>query len=270
MAQVQKSIDDISHSLTEISGLAVRSVENAQDGARAVTEVVQGISAIAESSEKIGGIVSVIADIADQTNLLALNAAIEAARAGDHGRGFAVVAEEVSKLADRSSSSTKEIEALIRESVKNVTKGVETANTSQGAMEQIRGASQKVKDMIALLTVSVQQQVGAVKELTAALSNVNEMSQSIMAATEQQSANAKQVAKAVEGVNELTQSAASSAEEMSSFHGAAFHHGAGAAAHDRTVQDKRRERSGARTGFCGRGRTWRSCKRQGRKRQGHA
>ena len=178
--------------------------------------MVQGISAIAESSEKIGGIVSVIADIADQTNLLALNAAIEAARAGDHGRGFAVVAEEVSKLADRSSSSTKEIEALIRESVKNVTKGVETANTSQGAMEQIRGASQKVKDMIALLTVSVQQQVGAVKELTAALSNVNEMSQSIMAATEQQSANAKQVAKAVEGVNELTQSAASSAEEMSS------------------------------------------------------
>ena len=216
MTQVQKSIDDISRSLAEISGLAVRSVENAQEGAQAVSQVVHGITLIAESSEKIGGIVTVISDIADQTNLLALNASIEAARAGEHGRGFAVVADEVSKLADRSSSSTKEIEGLIKESVKHVAMGVEIAKRSQGAMEQIRSASQKVKDMIVGLTESMQEQVGAAKELVKALENVSEMSQSISAATEEQSANAKQVSKAVESVNELTQAAASSAEEMSS------------------------------------------------------
>ncbi|MGA2974666.1 MAG: methyl-accepting chemotaxis protein [Spirochaetia bacterium] len=216
MAQVHQSIEDVSKNLTEIAGLASKSVENALEGAKAVSEVVEGINLIAGSSEKIGGIVNVISDIADQTNLLALNASIEAARAGEHGRGFAVVADEVSKLADRSSSSTKEIENLIKESVKNVTRGVETARGSQLAMEQIRAASQKVKEMIAGLSESMAQQVDAVKELSKALGNVSEMSQSISAATEEQTTNAKQVSKAVENVNEVTQSAASAAEEMSS------------------------------------------------------
>jgi methyl-accepting chemotaxis protein len=215
MTQVQKSIEEVSASLTEISSLASKSVENAQEGASAVQQVVDGITLIAASSEKIGGIISVISDIADQTNLLALNASIEAARAGEHGRGFAVVADEVSKLAERSASSTKEIETLIKESVKNVTEGVKIAVGSQGAMEQIRDASQKVQVMIRTLSESMAQQVSAVRELSSALSNVSEMSQSISAATEEQTSNAKQVSKAVENVNEITQAAASAAEEMS-------------------------------------------------------
>ena len=126
-----------------------------------------------------------------------------------------MVADEVSKLAERSSSSTKEIEGLIRESVRNVTKGVETARGSQAAMEQIGTASQKVQEMIAGLSESMTQQVGAVKELAKALENVSEMSQSISAATAEQTTNAKQVSQAVENVNDVTQGAASSAEEMS-------------------------------------------------------
>jgi methyl-accepting chemotaxis protein len=216
MTQVQKSIDEISRSLGEISGLAEQSVENSVHGSQAVGEVVQGIDLIAQSSDSIAGIVAVISEIADQTNLLALNASIEAARAGEHGRGFAVVADEVSKLAERSSTSTKEIEALIKESVKNVKMGVEIAKGSQESMEQIRSASQKVKDMIVELSGSMEQQVAAIRDLAAALRNVNEMSQSISVATEEQTTNARQVSKAVENVNELTQAAASAAEQMSS------------------------------------------------------
>jgi methyl-accepting chemotaxis protein len=215
MAQVHESIDIVSKNLAEISALATHSVDNSQEGALAVSEVVDGINLIAGSSEKIGGIVNVISDIADQTNLLALNASIEAARAGEHGRGFAVVAEEVSKLAERSSSSTKEIEILIRESAKDVSKGVEKAKRSQLAMEQIRAASQKVKDMILGLTESITLQVNAAKDMAGSLQSVSEMSQNITAATSEQTSNARQVSRAVENVNELTQSAASAAEGMS-------------------------------------------------------
>ena len=67
------------------------------------------IQRLAEDSQKINGVVSVIHSIAEQTNLLALNAAIEAARAGEMGRGFAVVADEVRNLAKRVQTSTDEI-----------------------------------------------------------------------------------------------------------------------------------------------------------------
>ena len=215
MEQVRTAIQSVSQSFEQISGLAKRSSENAIEGAKAVQSVVDSITLIADGSEKIGGIVSVISDIADQTNLLALNASIEAARAGEHGRGFAVVAEEVSKLAERSASSTKEISNLIRESVKNVGDGVKTAKSSQLAMEQIRAASQQVNETITTLAESMGKQVAAITELSRSLSNVTEMSQGISNATEEQTVNARQVSKAVETVNDLTQSAAASAEEMS-------------------------------------------------------
>ncbi|HTP57574.1 MAG TPA: methyl-accepting chemotaxis protein, partial [Spirochaetia bacterium] len=193
MTHALATIEDVSQRLEQISALARQSVNSAVTGAEAVQSVVKGINAIAASSEKIGGIVTVISDIADQTNLLALNASIEAARAGEHGRGFAVVADEVSKLADRSSSSTKEIEGLIRDSIRNVTAGVETSKRSEVAMEEIRGASKKVNEMIAEVSQSMGLQVSAIKELAKALENVSEMSQSISASTEEQTTNAKQV-----------------------------------------------------------------------------
>jgi methyl-accepting chemotaxis protein len=126
-----------------------------------------------------------------------------------------VVADEVSKLAERSASSTKEIEGLIKESGKSVTSGVEIAQAALQAMQGIIAGAEKSNQMVGALAADIEQQIGSIREVAKATESISEMSQSISAATEEQTTNAKQVAKAIENVNELTQQASSAAEEMS-------------------------------------------------------
>ena len=213
--KLSATVEQMSKTLASVSEAAREATEKARQGTESVTTVVAAIKSISESSEKIAGIIGVISDIADQTNLLALNASIEAARAGEHGRGFAVVAEEVSKLADRSASSTKEIEALIGTSAKTVGMGVQIAEASQAAMDVIIAGAKKTSQLVEGLSGDLRQGLVGIRAVSKAITDISGMSESISAATEEQTSNSRQVSKAIENVNELTQQASAAAEEMS-------------------------------------------------------
>lgn len=193
-----------------------------------------GISAekvqeMGKRSEQISTIVATIEEIASQTNLLALNAAIEAARAGEHGKGFAVVADEVRKLAERSTSSTKEIDIMLNGIVETVSEavtamqsgtmevesGVENANEAGKALAEILTASEAVNAQATLAATASDQMRLAAEQLIEAVDSVSAVVEENTASTEEMSANSTEISEAVENIASVSEENSAAVEEVS-------------------------------------------------------
>ncbi|MEC1716933.1 methyl-accepting chemotaxis protein [Schinkia azotoformans] len=170
------------------------------DVTRTVQFATDSIQKLGKRSNEIGGIISVITNIADQTNLLALNAAIEAARAGEQGKGFAVVAEEVRKLAEQSSTAARQIIELIESIQSETSVTVRTMESNLTAVQGQVNIIQKGGESLKEIVRNVEKTEMSVQELQQVLVQLEE--------------NADEVLKSVQVVAAVIEDTAASAEEV--------------------------------------------------------
>jgi methyl-accepting chemotaxis protein len=166
---------------------------------RQVDGIVTSLFELGKKSQQIGGILEIINELAEQTNILAINATIEAAGAGESGRRFAVVADEIRKLADRVTGSTKDIRALVddvRAAVNTTVMATESGSKAVDAggrqFGDVASSFKRIVSMVVTTTEAAKEIELSTKQQASAVEQVNVAIASVAQATKESEASSTQ------------------------------------------------------------------------------
>lgn len=203
MSELSETVRQTAENTQLASQLARNARDISEDSAGRVRTLLDTMGDIRGSSAKITDIIGLIEGIAFQTNILALNAAVEAARAGEQGRGFAVVAGEVRNLAQRSSSSAREIKGLIESSMGFVEAGATQAEGVGENMSRMNDAVRQVTDLVDEISVAASEQSQGIGQVHIAVNQMDDVTQQNAALVEEASAASSSLMEQAAALNQL-------------------------------------------------------------------
>ncbi len=215
MEELSKMIKEMGDMIKEASGLSMEIREQVESGNKTLNQMNRSMTKIGESSSEITNIVNIISDISDQINLLALNAAIEAARAGEQGRGFAVVADEISKLAEETTGSIKNIDALVKENEREIAVGRSNVSDTVKRIGSIIKGVTSIGEMMTKIFESMQKQLKTNETVNNEAGQVKKKSNEIRNATGEQKIAVNEIVRSITNMSDLIQSSAAGTEQLS-------------------------------------------------------
>jgi methyl-accepting chemotaxis protein len=177
----------------EASHLSDRIKENAEEGSRQMSRMIDAVQEINSSNDAISAVIKIIDDIAFQTNILSLNAAVEAARAGTAGQGFAVVADEVRNLAAKSAEAAKNTGEMIEASIEKAKLGDRIARETSEALEKIVSGVNESSRIVSEIAASSSEQNETIIQINDGISQVTQVVQQNSATAEESAAASEEI-----------------------------------------------------------------------------